>query len=112
MNIEDIYVAIKPIKNNKQYYAQATLFIGNTLEIKGFRIGKSPNFNKNLNDFIWVQPPSSRTPRGWYKIVYITDEKLWSEIELKIYDEFENYRNKHPNEVPLGDEIDINKINI
>jgi len=85
--ISDIEVRIKLLQKPK-ILAQAELIILNQVEIKGWRISPSQHAHEKFQENIWIQPPSYKAGYKYKPITYISDKKLYSQIEEKIYDAY------------------------
>lgn len=74
--------------------ATASVIIDGKIEIHGWRICPSTHFNENLQEKIWIQPPSTRAGSSWRNTVFISDKALYNKIEERIYDAFNLKRNQ------------------
>ena len=86
------------IKDKNNLIANANVSL-NTLDfgfvtIKGFQIWRSNVFNQRLNEQINITPPTKQTFGRYTQQVFFEDKDKWYELEAKIYDVFNNDRNK------------------
>lgn len=83
--IENAVVTINPV-NRGNLYATAIIKVPDVFTIKNFTISKSDYLNNNLNEKIWIQPPSYKDVGGKYqKLFFLENKDFWSEIEKIIY---------------------------
>lgn len=62
------------------------------IELKGFTLWESNQFNSRLQEKINIEPPSARYKTSFCKQVYFDKEK-WPEIEMYIYSEYKKELN-------------------
>lgn len=110
LTIDDFDFYIKPL-NSSKVYAQVSIKICDTIEIKGFTISSSTEMHARFQEYIWIQPPRIRMggPK-WIKIVFIDDKLLWEEIESKIYDLYSTLPKKIPVKETIEEEVKVEDI--
>ena len=110
ISIDNIDVYVKLI-NNGFDFAHANIIICKVFEIHGFRISKSQKLHPKFQEMIWIQFPKYPIG-GFYKyLIFVTNKKLYNDIEEKIYNQYnlkrqqsDNKRmdeNVNPNTVPI-----------
>lgn len=87
ININDIEIKIK-LLNYDTIFAQATLIICRDIEIKGWKVLKSNRPHKYLNAYVWIQAPSIKAGSSWKETVFINNESLYREVEMKVYEKY------------------------
>lgn len=86
--IDDIQVVVKFL-NRGNLLAQCSVIFFDAIETHGWRImisTKGPH--QKFQESIWIQPPSYRAGRRYKNTVFISNTKLYEQIEEKIYDEY------------------------
>lgn len=89
IDIEKISVKVKVLEDKKTK-AIISLDFGDFV-VKGFRIQES-NYENDSGDKLWLTPPSYQGGPKWHPIFFVPDEKLWSILAKKIWEEY--YRQK------------------
>jgi hypothetical protein len=84
INIDEIEIEIR-LNPKGEMLAQAQLSY-RSLKIKGYRIMKSTYAQEG----IYIVPPSAKAGTGWIKLVRFEDPELWSKIENKILNDYQN----------------------
>ena len=84
--------SIKINLTNKDDFLKATaqVVLAECIEINGFRISLSKNF-----EGLWLQPPSYSCGNGWKKTFWLDDKALWKQLEDKILKEYNNKIDSH-----------------
>jgi len=87
----NIKIEIK-IKYKVKLLANANLLILTNdfgwINIKDFQIWESNNYNKRLQEYINIKPPSVRVFSKYIDRIFFEDVKQWEKIEKLIYDEY------------------------
>lgn len=109
LSIDQIEVFLKPIKTGYDL-ASVSIIIGEVITIHGFRISKSQQIHPRFQEKIWIQPPKYRIGPYYKLLMYIDDNKLYSDLEEKIYNKFNQMKqggefnrmdeNVNPDDVP------------
>lgn len=97
MDMESIKIKII-IQNKNSLLANANISL-NTFDfdfvtIKGFQIWKSTHFNERLSEAINITPPTKQAYGHYYQQVFFENKEKWYELELMIYEAFNNALNK------------------
>jgi sRNA-binding carbon storage regulator CsrA len=110
LTIDNIEVFLKPIKTGNDL-ASVSIIIGEEITIHGFRISKSQQIHPKFQEKIWIQPPKYRLGPFYKLLVFIHRKELYSELEEKIYDKFNQMKQRggfdridedvNPDDVPL-----------
>lgn len=110
ISIDDIDIYVKLV-NNGFDFAHVNIVVCKVLEIHGFRISKSQKLHKKFQEMIWIQFPKYPIGGFFKYLIFVTDKQLYSELEEKIYDQYnlkrqqsDNKRmdeNVNPDDLPL-----------
>lgn len=84
INIDEIEIEIR-LNPKGEMLAQAQLSY-RSLKIKGYRIMKSTYAQEG----VYIVPPSAKAGAVWIKLVRFEDPELWSKIENKILNNYQN----------------------
>ena len=113
---DDIKIQIKLLDANT-LLARATVIFFEIVETHGWKVMRSNRMHPNFGEEVWIQAPCYRKSDGkWKEIVYITDRRLYEQVQEKIYDAYHMAKTKKlgqkaveevkteeidPNDIPL-----------
>lgn len=76
------------LRDKGRLRAQVEVIFGQTIETKGWRVMQSNRLHPKYQEYIFIQPPSYKTAKGWRPIVWTDDKELYTKIEDEIYDAY------------------------